>query len=284
MTWGCAQIDETEAYDGPAVTPVHRTDFEDMLQGLQHPMSNRFRLSAWALFTKLYSERKLTYETDTFPAISGIVQRIQQNTGDTYHAGLWRRHFLEGLLWYLEGDFVSRKENVGKPGVTRRREGWVAPSWSWASITGNISYPFTGLSSGYCARLEECSTTLSGLDPFGALTAGFARVTGPVTEIRDVAEDEAPSCHRQCMITLADGTQNKAAIRFDFVWYKSCSALMITPNLGLCIKNVEETADTYCRIGVITVARAPGGDQSGRRQLPHLTASDYSPPRTITLV
>lgn len=271
MTWRCAHIDETESFYKPALTLRPRTDFQEMLQGLRQPLSHEFHSSGWANFTRLYSAQELTYETDTFPAISGIVQRIQKITGDAYYAGLWKRHFLEGLLWYLGGSLTSREGQGSDSRPERKRKGWIAPSWSWASVVGNIDYSHAWPISGcFCARLEECVTFPSGLDPFGALKAGFARITGAVTSITHISGEES-EFGRTYKILLGNGRRVGAWVKLDFVRYKSCNALMITPDLGICIVKVKGTANTYIRVGYFEIMR-------------RLTASDHVPPRTITLV
>jgi hypothetical protein len=216
-----------------------------MAEALSEPLLGKYGRSSWALFTESYSDCEVTYDPDTFPAISGIVLRIQKLTGDQYYAGLWKKHFLEGLLWHIRDDLNTRKRLEGQhPRVAKRRREWIAPSWSWASIRGSIRYPRFQPTAEYCARLKECSVTHSSLDPFGALTAGFARIKGPVTLVTDVqAENEIPLHYSPwCMIKLGNGTRIGATVKFDLVRYESCSALMITPRMGICIKEVEQNS------------------------------------------
>jgi hypothetical protein len=115
------------------------------------------------------------------------------------------------------------------------------------------------------------------LDPFGALTAGFARITGPVTLVTDVPTEDEVAMGRDSryMIRLGNGTLALATVRFDFVHSVSCSALMITPTLGVCIEKVEQTTNTYVRIGIVTVWDSP---------VHGLTVSDHVPSRSIILV
>ncbi|KAF5025123.1 hypothetical protein F66182_2824 [Fusarium sp. NRRL 66182] len=95
------------------------------------PMQLRY---LWYAIVERYSHvmGNLKVESDVFPALSGLASRISGLLGDDYAAGLWRGHMVEGLLWARGTDY-DRKDR-GKP------KSWRAPSWSWASIVGEISY------------------------------------------------------------------------------------------------------------------------------------------------
>ena len=81
----------------------------------------------WYDLIKQYSTLELTYESDIFPALSGVAAFVQKATGDGYVAGLWRDDLQRGLLW-----------SVMEPG--ERLEVWRAPSWSWASVKGGVMF------------------------------------------------------------------------------------------------------------------------------------------------
>ncbi|OCK76401.1 HET-domain-containing protein [Lepidopterella palustris CBS 459.81] len=83
----------------------------------------------WMAFVEIYSNRLLTNWTDKLPAIGGLAQRFQDETGWEYCAGLWRHRILVFLSW-------RRKLNA----YSIRLKDVCAPSWSWASIRGAISY------------------------------------------------------------------------------------------------------------------------------------------------
>ena len=81
----------------------------------------------WYDLIRQYSTLELTYESDIFPALSGVAGFVQKATGDGYVAGLWRDDLQRGLLW-----------SVVEPG--ERLEVWRAPSWSWASVKGGVMF------------------------------------------------------------------------------------------------------------------------------------------------
>ncbi|KAL1636617.1 hypothetical protein SLS58_009741 [Diplodia intermedia] len=79
-----------------------------------------FAIAAW------YSSRQLTYGTDKLIALSGLA-KVASSAGQVgrYFAGIWENDLCYGLLWICSGDCVQSPS-------------YRAPSWSWASIDGQI--------------------------------------------------------------------------------------------------------------------------------------------------
>jgi hypothetical protein len=84
------------------------------------------------IIPKHYSHRALTKHSDKLLAIAGLAKRIwQKDASMRYVAGLWLDSSLpENLLWYAS------------PG-NRRITPYVAPSWSWASLVGRVTYHYS---------------------------------------------------------------------------------------------------------------------------------------------
>ena len=105
---------------------------DQVIASLFLPHDNR----AWALFHRwhtfvsTYSRRKLTRSQDRLPAVAGIARSIATNCGWQYLAGLWRENILSDMFWSR-----AEKEESLLPSDHYR-----APSWSWASIDGEIHY------------------------------------------------------------------------------------------------------------------------------------------------
>ncbi|KAF3006917.1 hypothetical protein E8E13_011222 [Curvularia kusanoi] len=85
-------------------------------------------VSSWRAFRFLYSSCALTYWGDRFVAFKGISQRLEALFRDELVAGLWRSRFIEELCW-----------NVYTQANLRKDSSWVAPSWSWVSVSGQVS-------------------------------------------------------------------------------------------------------------------------------------------------
>lgn len=91
-------------------------------RGLTYP-------EGWLQLTEDYSRRDLTKSMDKLPALAGIAEVYQrQHRGAQYLAGLWSDQFPAALMWHSVNP------------LARRHEAYRAPSWSWASLNGRISY------------------------------------------------------------------------------------------------------------------------------------------------
>ena len=121
----------------------------------------------WPQIVQLYSAANLTFGKDKLPALSGIARLGYNETGDQYLAGLWRGQIEEQLCWRRWGS----KSTVKRPP-------WRAPTWSWASIDGTVSW-YTrqeGILETKYAHVLDASTTKYGHDPFGQVTSGVIRL------------------------------------------------------------------------------------------------------------
>ncbi|KAM3087107.1 hypothetical protein ACMFMG_001216 [Clarireedia jacksonii] len=72
----------------------------------------------------------LTYEGDRLPAPIWCCKEIP------VLAGLQSNNLIEGLLWYAIPAWSTERDRL----ETRRSSTWRAPTWSWASIEGQVSY------------------------------------------------------------------------------------------------------------------------------------------------
>ena len=94
-------------------------------------------ISQWHRLVSRFSQLRLSYEKDVLPATSGPaaqvteIRRLREPT--TYHAGLWSNSFEADLLWYRDRGW-EHDQRASRP-VSYR-----APTWSWASVNGPISW------------------------------------------------------------------------------------------------------------------------------------------------
>ncbi|KAI1444678.1 HET-domain-containing protein [Annulohypoxylon stygium] len=98
-----------------------------------------------------FSRRLLTNPYDIFAAMSGIAQLAQMSIRSRYLAGIWEVDMVRGLLWHTWFSFGAKpKRDFGtlvsplatiEPMRPLGRDGKPvvrAPSWSWASIQGQV--------------------------------------------------------------------------------------------------------------------------------------------------
>jgi len=99
---------------------------------IDHSASFLFRArelhSRWQSVVEEYSRLLLTIPTDRLPALSGLAKRFAEANGDTYLAGLWASTVITDLLWHVSSVPTARPDK------------FQAPTWSWASVAGVISY------------------------------------------------------------------------------------------------------------------------------------------------
>ncbi len=144
-----------------------------------------------------YSSRNMTKATDKLPALSGVASLVADCTNDQYLAGLWRKDLLYGLLWC-----ANRRD---APRLTRPPS-WRAPSWSWATLDGSITFdygPIMGTTRHNCIDILKASVEISGQHPYGMVSSGHITLSGRVvqigyeilTESMDYFISNAPSMH-----------------------------------------------------------------------------------------
>jgi hypothetical protein len=91
---------------------------------LQKPQDGDF-LSSWYRVVEEPTTRRLTYDADRLPTLSGLVPTTAEQTRRSYAAGLCGEEVAIGLLW-LSRDIY----HTGERFPCRRQEKYHAPSWS----------------------------------------------------------------------------------------------------------------------------------------------------------
>ncbi|KAI4615878.1 hypothetical protein J4E80_006297 [Alternaria sp. BMP 0032] len=245
----------------------------------------------WARMIEDYTSRNLSFASDKFPALGGVISALQELTGDTCFAGIWKSWFLQGLLWRLQDP--NWDEYVFFPKEPQRAVPWRAPTWSFASVEGVVLYLLLeeNFDQALCAELLSCEVTPKGKNPLGELTDGFAKIRGPIAAVSAVSSDLSLN-GRECMVSMTNGRLAEASIYFDIDVYDSCQVLIITPHMGVAIIPTEVAEGTYTRVGVVSVYRVfdAGSDTRSRGKRAHenrdrsISASHYPSPEIITLL
>jgi hypothetical protein len=139
------------------------------------------RLGPWHDYVKEYSNLRLTNDGDRLQALAGIARAVHGNNlattkhGDKldikYYAGLWSCDLAQDLLWFRDLEL--------NPQSTRPNR-WCAPSWSWASILGAVSYGYVRNHALF--KVLSVATDLVGSDSFGPVRGGRVHILGHITE------------------------------------------------------------------------------------------------------
>ena len=138
-----------------------------------------------------YCRRRMSFDVDCLPAISGIAKEYQRQLlcdHKSYKAGIWLEDLPQGLLWY-----------TSRPGAMTAAP-YVAPSWSWASMRSGAYYNRHLLEDlipeeGYfhflgppskpagIAAIMDIDLKMRQEDPFGQVQSGSIRLKGPCDEL-----------------------------------------------------------------------------------------------------
>lgn len=158
-------------------------------------------LSAWDQLVWDYTSRKLSKPGDKLLAISGIASKLAEKSEDIYIAGMWYRHLPRGLLWEV-GSLLEPRPSQYR-----------APSWSWASVNGRISFA-VGASSEDDPDLQILSIDSELIEPTapcGNLKSASITVRGWIRRLywTDLSTtllelDESESVQHDARDTLAD--------------------------------------------------------------------------------
>jgi hypothetical protein len=124
----------------------------------------------WAKVVQVYSSCNLTFQKDKLVAISGVAKALSGlfPNETEYLAGLWAPNIVQDLLWLRNSKIP-----------TVRPTSYRAPSWSWASIDGEVTYnDLTRFS--FDVTMTGSNLVLAGDDTFGEVKSGLIRLCGPL--------------------------------------------------------------------------------------------------------
>jgi hypothetical protein len=147
----------------------------------------------WIEAIATYTRKQLTYEDDIFPAVSGLARKFHLKGLGHYFAGIWKDDVARGLMW-------SARTPRNPLGVRRPRS-WRAPSWSWASVLGPVTWPDEFVKYNFKETIYEIDILdfqyrLRSSDPFGqianaALTLRGSLVSGSLCRVRTYYGNES---------------------------------------------------------------------------------------------
>ncbi|KAK8249310.1 heterokaryon incompatibility protein-domain-containing protein [Phyllosticta capitalensis] len=116
----------------------------------------------WRWVAKTYSPLNVTNPGDRLVALSAVAEQFQRVRPEAdYLAGLWSDSLIEDLL------FWRRDNKVGRPPIVDRP--FNLPTWSWASVSGVITFSKLEKEAEYLAEVVEAKCIYAKENPFGIL-------------------------------------------------------------------------------------------------------------------
>src|SRR5204862_7599322 len=125
-----------------------------------------------------------TYLKDRLPALSGTAKQVQQVNGDRYLAGLWMRSLPQDLLW-----------RSGNP-LTDLSHRLLAPSWSWASVSGIVAYEYADVVTTNSAKAMQAQCITVRCDPTGQVASGKLITSGRLSTAKTHIHNDERNLNR----------------------------------------------------------------------------------------
>ncbi|MCJ1365043.1 hypothetical protein MMC16_004162 [Acarospora aff. strigata] len=183
------------------VSYAEQPHYSESLSTLSVPACDaQGELKRWLRLVMVYSTRSASLACDKLNAISAIANQFFSFLGPGYFAGIWEFQILWQLTWISSSSWDAEAGN-------RRSRVYRAPTWSWASIDGVVSYGSHLLAEEdeeqiYRCEVLGCDVRVRVVElPFGEVDNGVLRVRGVLrrawlrSEWRDVlwldGEDES---------------------------------------------------------------------------------------------
>ncbi|KAH8719331.1 heterokaryon incompatibility protein-domain-containing protein [Phaeosphaeriaceae sp. PMI808] len=126
MQWTCRTLKACECRQNSSPSePLFHA-----LTGTSKMGRNMKYSKSWSQIVEQYSTRSLKVPEDKLPALSGLATKFCAVTGFRYIAGLWIENLLSELVWQC----IAGTKIVCST--------YLAPSFSWASVPGAVSFRF----------------------------------------------------------------------------------------------------------------------------------------------
>ena len=196
LHWSCTATSAYEegqvlgTYGKGSLPPRHSAALDRMAMMYNDLRDKDRSVQHWMHIVEQYTKRDLTDASDKLPAISGIATFWDPSSKDEYLAGLWRSHLPLGLLW-----------NSAQPFLQTCSWEYRAPSWSWASLDGQIDWHYHHFDrTDPNLRIKSCNVErVYENAPYGAVKSGTLKLQG----------------HLQIAYIEADGWLAEAALPAD---------------------------------------------------------------------
>ncbi|KAI0825323.1 heterokaryon incompatibility protein-domain-containing protein [Trametes gibbosa] len=175
--------------------------------------------AAWRGVVDDYSRRTISVPSDKLVACGAIAEEFHRVLRSDYLAGLWRHTLLDDLLWFKETG-----SDTPRPAEFR------APSWSWASVDGQVKMGGRGLGGfshgAAVAEVIQCEVSLEDAAlPFGQVVGGSLVLRAAL--IRCVLHKVGENLYiglQTAQQARHDEDEVKADTKYSGEWFLDCDA------------------------------------------------------------
>ncbi|TGO65985.1 hypothetical protein BOTNAR_0071g00220 [Botryotinia narcissicola] len=266
LYWECAELQASESspfgipekkeVNFKTLSPLQHQDqyLNDLDLEVETPSQKYERLTRgfliWGSAVSAYTSGRLSKGSDKLIAISAIARELQPLMRCPYLAGLWEVDLVSQLDWF-SGDSAL------PPMV------YQAPSWSWASIDGHVSFAEkrTYFSVSPLVEILEVVIDFVSDDKFGQVQAGYLNLLGQTIDL-EVLERRSKVGRRKVLfngkLSSAWILEDPANTRTETSTNKlSCLPLHLDLYAytffftGLILECVDVTKNEYRRVGLL---------------------------------
>ncbi|KAF4612546.1 hypothetical protein G7Y89_g15586 [Cudoniella acicularis] len=155
----------------------HRNPYTDTFKSSPHRTFN------WTKMVEDYTKANLTRSTDILVALSGVASSLKSWNKGKYIAGLWEEDIVENLFW-----------STTRPSICRRPPSYTAPSFSWASVIGEVHFgnPHKGPDRKCHVSLIDAASVTDPVNIYGAVSDGFLTLQGTLIPVSLEKVDDSP--------------------------------------------------------------------------------------------
>jgi hypothetical protein len=209
---------------------------------------------SWDALVSQFSKRQLSNAEDKLVALGGLASRFADFNGypsSDYLGGVWRQSLTTQLLWKVE-----------RSNLFERPQPYRAPTWSWASVDGQIDstgfqldrhqFTFRDYYTIGPTIVEVQCVPVSSYNPFGAVKSGYLKCRGYVREVQLINHDGD-------WFFNAAGSKAQPHAYFDTEWDEDRS--FDGMRNAICL--VVASASPYKYAGLVIV---PDGENGYRRE------------------
>lgn len=265
LYWECSGQEASESFPEGLPPGEPGEQFKQLLPfsgmaNLENPdYKGRGPYVVWDQVMKAYSAGNLSRESDRLVALSGIARKLKRHVipHDIYLAGLWKADLLFQLLWDVEE----------RTPALHRSEGYIAPTWSWASRAATVPCEKETWTSA-APQVDITSTVVSSVDNdrMGQINGGYIRLSGVLTRGNLSRVHQPGSSNPGIALKLGDRTISSAICRLD----DGINATTHLPHVTYCLPILRGTRNRVPRYkGLLLV---PTGRETEFRRFGTFTA------------